>query len=478
MPFRLRHGSAPKRLLPSLPPTILNRTSNELLSEVKPTLSKSSKTTGPMRYGWRQPRFSQAVSCAAAAVLLACLASSARGEPSPGDVFREYMHTHWYGDAGGAIRVGGKQGESYPDRGSDFGYINTPREFNHKIDLEHATHAEVFVEKILSHNGTTGLAISWNNSAWIPLDPPSTLPSNAEDYYHHTIIEAPVGLEVLRGDGSDTFRLRVSPQQDWNWPQHLIYGVHLRVYYDPAKKQHAAPAITTLKAGCVIGRSVQLGVEVADAPRRIDKVEYIGKYTNVNWFGDGQYHRWQYFYYRGRLIHHIGSSVTRDFAVHWDTSWIPDQETPITVAARVIDDDGLIVMTPAVTNLKLARPDLSVELCKPEQVPDNWVTRNGEHTMQTSISGNLDQAIAARLAWSSWSPGYMNGLSINGAQAIASEGPRYRYFDHFVPVDDLSILRPGTNQITTGKTPLHDGKMVHGMEVNWPGIQLLIQYRK
>lgn len=70
----------------------------------------------------------------------------------------------------------------------------------------------------------------------------------------------------------------------------------------------------------------------------------------------------------------------------------------------------------------------------------------------------------------------MNGVSINGTTILESEGPRYRYFDHRVAVPDLSLLKPGRNAIATGKTPLYDGKMVHGMEVNWPGIQLLIQY--
>jgi hypothetical protein len=45
-------------------------------------------------------------------------------------------------------------------------------------------------------------------------------------------------------------------------------------------------------------------------------------------------------------------------------------------------------------------------------------------------------------------------------------------------IPDLAVLRPGNNVISTGKTPLHEGKMVHGMEVNWPGMQLLIQYRR
>ena len=36
---------------------------------------------------------------------------------------------------------------------------------------------------------------------------------------------------------------------------------------------------------------------------------------------------------------------------------------------------------------------------------------------------------------------------------------------------------PGENLLSTGLTPKYNGKMVHGMEVNWPGIMALIQYR-
>jgi len=42
----------------------------------------------------------------------------------------------------------------------------------------------------------------------------------------------------------------------------------------------------------------------------------------------------------------------------------------------------------------------------------------------------------------------------------------------------MDVFKPGVNTLTTGKTPLIDDKMVHGMEVNWPGIMVLIQYTK
>ncbi len=130
------------------------------------------------------------------------------------------------------------------------------------------------------------------------------------------------------------------------------------------------------------------------------------------------------------------------------------------------------------TGLKLERAGLSVELCRPYDVPQQWVTRSGEHTEKFEVRGDLCRATAARLVWSSWSPGYMEGILLNGAKVLEREGPRYACFAHNVPLEDLSLLQPGENQLTTGKTPKYNGKMVHGMEVNWPGIMVLIQYRK
>ena len=43
--------------------------------------------------------------------------------------------------------------------------------------------------------------------------------------------------QLKPGEGNQ-FRMKVSDEHSWNWPRNLIYGVHFRVYYDPAKKSH------------------------------------------------------------------------------------------------------------------------------------------------------------------------------------------------------------------------------------------------
>ena len=40
------------------------------------------------------------------------------------------------------------------------------------------------------------------------------------------------------------------------------------------------------------------------------------------------------------------------------------------------------------------------------------------------------------------------------------------------------MFQVGENVLKTGKTPKHNRKMVHGMEVNWPGVMVLIRYQR
>lgn len=84
----------------------------------------------------------------------------------------------------------------------------------------------------------------------------------------------------------------------------------------------------------------------------------------------------------------------------------------------------------------MKRDGLSVELCKPYEGPKKWVTRSGEKAERFRVSGDLSKAVAAQLVWVSW------------------------------------------NVLKTGLTPKRNGKMVYGMEVNWPGIMVLIQYQR
>jgi hypothetical protein len=55
---------------------------------------------------------------------------------------------------------------------------------------------------------------------------------------------------------------------------------------------------------------------------------------------------------------------------------------------------------------------------------------------------------------------------------------QYQTYYHRVTLTDVSMFQSGRNVLSTGKTPKINGKTVHGMEVNWPGIMVLIRYQK
>lgn len=386
-------------------------------------------------------------------------------QPAPGDVFREYIWHKEGGDAGGSLRVGGR-----------IGYEGSVA-LEHDFDLEHATKAEVVVEKILCHDGTTGLAIQINDSDWIYIPEAAAIPVPQCDYQHHFYPTVRIPLNCLKGGQNNEFRMKVDTKHPWNWPQNLVYGVHFRIYYDPASKPHPTGKISGPKSAEAIGRSVRLTAEASSPNGTIRQVDYVGLYEDVNFEGDGVYRQWHYHFFHGRILNHIGSATNGPYEVTWDTSWVPDQKQEVKIAARIIDSTGMVYMTEALGDLRLVRPGLSVELCKPYDIPKKWVTRSGEKQERFDVTGNLSKAVAAKLVWSSWSPGYMNGVYINGTKVFDSEGPKYQYYAHRVTVDDVGCFKQGVNVLKTGRTPKINGKMVHGMEVNWPGIMVLIQYR-
>ena len=398
-------------------------------------------------------------------------------QPGPGDVYREYLWWKRSGDAGGALRVGGREGTT--DWGTTVvdGYWETSNiDPKFDIDLEHAIRAEVVIEKILCHDGTTGLGILLNNTEWIKIPTPETIPKPQEQYQHHIYPSVAVPLDQLESGPANVFKMRVSDEHTWNWPQNLIYGMHIRIYYEVSKKSHPAGAVISPGEGETIGLNHTLSCERSSPNGAIQQVDFIGLYEDINWEGDGVYRQWHYHYFHGTLMHHIGSATVAPFEVFWNTEWIPDQSEPMQIAARIQDETGLIYFTEPVKDLRLDRKDFSVELCKPGWIPQQWATRKGVLEEKIPIAGDVSRAIGYQLCWASWSPGYMEGLYVNGFKVFDKEGPNYQYYAHRITIEDPMVLIPGENKIKTGKTPLYNGNMVHGMEVEFPGIMMLVKY--
>jgi len=254
------------------------------------------------------------------------LLSPVKGQPGPGDVFREYVWLpKMVAEQGKFLRVGGRldykiNSDHFPSRCHSEGYLP----LLHKVDLKDAVRAEMVVEKLASHEDTKNLRVSLNRNPFLLFPPSGGIPEPESDYMHHTYPVVDVPLDHLKEGTGNSFRFEVDTVQRWNWPQNIIYGVILRIYYPP-DKAYFKPALTGIEEGGILREEQRIGLDKTNGS--IFRVEYVGHYEDVNWEGDGIYRQWHYHYFRGQVVHHIGTARMYPFDAVWNTSWLPDQET-------------------------------------------------------------------------------------------------------------------------------------------------------
>ncbi len=208
--------------------------------------------------------------------------------------------------------------------------------------------------------------------------------------------------------------------------------------------------------------------------------DYIFVGEDADWSGRGQTEGVHWQTHRGEPVHTIGhaSTVAAAFAQNWRTEWLPDQDAPFAVQARVLGADGVYRVGAPLGGLTLAPRAAHVTLLKMDPAPANWVTRADTARQTFTVTDSLDRVTAFQLGWRSWSPCYANGLYLNDHLLWMRDGPCYRYADHELTFDDahdVQALETGTNVLRTGKTPLFRGQMVHGMEVQWPGMWVKVR---
>ncbi|MBD3391672.1 MAG: hypothetical protein GF418_06440 [Chitinivibrionales bacterium] len=399
---------------------------------------------------------------------------NANAQPEPGDVFKE----HIWPVGGGFFRIGGSLTQAGP---------NVHLDFPGNVDLTNAIKAEFYIEKVQCHCGTMDLQVSVNGNDWILLPFPPTLPEPVDvwptapaDYQHHSYPTVEIPLDQLQ-DGANSFRLDVDPE-GW-WPQNLTYGCMLRVYYDPDKVDHATGRIVTPESGATVGNNAEYTIDISAEVEgdNVAQVDFLGWYDGVNWEGDGIYQQWHYHFYRCEIQHHIGTAGSAPYSTTWNTEWVPDQADPMKLVARIVQNTSennvrLVTMTDAVDGLVLSRENFGVELCKPYEVPVWWVSRMQEEKAEKfDVTGTMANANAARMMWSAWCGTYCDAYNINGTR-VAGKGPDWTGYNYWAAEADitahLSAIQEGENTLSTQITSPGS----HGTEINWPGIQVLIQY--
>jgi hypothetical protein len=102
--------------------------------------------------------------------------------------------------------------------------------------------------------------------------------------------------------------------------------------YDDTRP-HATGRITSPTRGTTFGDSLVLRLDSADPD--IAQVDFIGLYKDFDYEGNGVYRQWHYNYRYGRISRHLGSVAEAPLALTWHTDWVPDQDLPIQVVARI-----------------------------------------------------------------------------------------------------------------------------------------------
>ena len=376
-----------------------------------------------------------------------CLAMTVRAEPQPGDVFREYV---W------------KPGGNYHVLNATQSPILVSKDF----DLAAATKAEVVLEIGNAHLGFDDLAIQLNGHDWRRIPFPELGPKQPSPavYFHQWEPAIALPLTELNAGTNNQFLLRIGPLIPISKGTHpaytCVYAAILRVYYDAAKKPHPTGRITSPGPGSALGEEVELGVDAASPNGAVTRVEFLGHYEDVNYEGDGLYSRWHGAFNQGRLVNHLGTADAPTNKIIWDTSWVPDQREPIQVAARIIDATGLTFFTEPVGGLKLERPGVSVELCRPYDVPQGftacqygvWV-HQGSRAEKFTLGGDPARILDARLAMSCWNAPAFGGFTVNGMsldEIKFTEGDGSHFF-HTMPPRPLSACIRATRAGSNGE---------------------------
>ena len=397
-----------------------------------------------------------------------------KAQPLPGDIFRQYIwttgdfHQEFLRVTGdGDYREPVHHEKTFPESEFSDGWLIFPE----SLDLEHAIGAEIMVEKVLSHDGTRGLAVKRNDSPWITFPESEHIPSPQWDDLHHTFPVVEIPLHYLNEGKNNRLRFKVDSLQRFGMPQNILYGIHVFIYYDK-KKEHSTGKVVL--PGATALEEFQ-SIELQPGQGKIKKVDFIGFYEDLDYNGDGLYKDWQRSWMRGELQNHMGSAEMAPWTIKWDTRWIPDQNSPVKIAAVIHSPNGISSISEAIEAEGFNR-NYQVILCKAFNQPKLWATREGEFTMAFDLNRNPKEAVSFQMAWNSWSPGYLNGVYLNDWLVFAREGENYTPHFQRITFDKPYMLNWGTNMIKTGKTPRINGNMVHGTEIQYPGFMVLVKF--
>ncbi len=398
-------------------------------------------------------------------IILLAVNAVSLSAPQPGDIFREYK---WNGPWQNASKW---QRCTDPNATHSGAQAFLPNPINTIVidDLQGVVKIEVLVERLQSHAGTHEKRIKINDNSWIDIPEADQIASNPECYMTMTYPSFEIPISHFN-TGTNTFEFTNSGQKchSFGWGQFIINGVTFRVYYSPSKP-HPTGSITSPTPGSTIYDNPTI-TATASGPN-IVQVDFIGDYEDWNYEGDGIWKQWHYNYYRGQIQKHIGSDMTNPYSVTWNTDWLPDQNEPFRLMARIVDDTGMCYMTDEVNNITFERSQGYVKLYQCYDIPQKWSTRIGNtQSCHLDIPDLIANADAAQMFMSTWNGYTADEIGINDNVIVGHIG-----LDHHLSYDifnvPLNYLTEGQNAPYTYASTEH-----HGIEVLWPGMPVKFKW--
>ena len=408
------------------------------------------------------------------ALIILCTPCSLPAAPQPGEVYREYA-THNGGNRD--WRVTDPEARAAGAKA----FLPNPVLQIAIDDLEHAVRAEAVLDRWGGHLKTTDKRIRFNGGEWLSVPEIATAPPGRAEYYYaqdNPGIDLP--LSQLK-QGVNTFEGTCGVRDGYNWGQWGLYSLIVRVYYDPAAKEHPGGRIIEPAPGATLGENPRIVVEPISG-QGVARVDVLAWYDGYDEDGDGVFADWHGAYfqpYRGAaadLREHVGTAWRSPWQLTWNTHWVPDQPPrSIKLIARVQDIRGLWYVTPVVGQLSLARPGVAVKMYPTPQLPEAFGVRvNRTKTSTIPITGDdPTQATAAVLAlrtWHGWD-GHHQPLQLNDLR-LPIAGKNHHYDYDLLPIPPAA-MRAGDNTLTIRSATEH-----HMLEVLWPGPALIIRYAR
>jgi hypothetical protein len=397
------------------------------------------------------------------------------GGPQAGDVYKEYTINLPRNNTSWRVTDPNASYEGVPGNSpSDF--LPNPTHNFSIDDYSGVERVEIVIDVWGGHVGTTGKKIRFNGNSWISIPEINTTPTSGQCYTQQVTYVLNVPITDLF-DGTNSIQGTSGGQTcyNFNWGQWGWYGAKIRVYYSTSKGETTGQ-ITSHTSGSSFSDNPTIQMS-ATGP--VDQVDFLAKYDDYDVDGDGYYNEWVEDYQRRswndpiEINSHIGSITTSPYSIVWNTEWVPDQsDGAVSLIARIRNDQGYWYVTDVVSNLTLSRSGYSVQLFKPQNVPERFWVRNGQINSSIVNIPTLLEATEAKVHIRTWNGNEKNAsfyTRVNSTDLTAYGKDHFFSYDIVdIPINSLST---GNNTIT-----FQSSTADHGIEVLWPGPAIMVKY--